>query len=135
MIGEFRETLSNQGINQINKSTMKTTKKTFDVGIYQFRQIMRGPMCKDDNKLQPNAMVAVIHPLKVVDPDNMYCFGIDYANTKNVFTLLRKNLNFKKVITLTYEHEPTMDYVQETHAKYHAAQAFLKTQEQLNLTI
>lgn len=112
---------------------MKTTKKTFDLGIYQFRQILHGPLCKDEHKLSPNSMVAVIHPLKVVDPDNIYCFGLDFSKTQNVFTLMRKNLNFKKVITLTYEHEVTMDYVQETHAKYHAAQAFLKQQEQLQL--
>ena len=129
----MRETLSNRGINQ-NKNSM-TTKKSFDIGIYQFRQILRGSLCKDEHKLQPNAMVAVIHPLKVVDPDNMYCFGIDYANTKNVLTLMRKNLNFKKIITLSYEHDQTMDYVQETHAKYHAAQEYFQKIEQLTLPV
>jgi len=114
---------------------MTTIKKPFDLGIYQFRQILRGPLCKDEHKLQPNAMVAVLHPLKVVDPDNLYCFGLDFAKSENVFTLMRKNLNFKKVITLTYEHEPTMDYVQEIHAKYHAAQEYLKKTEQLTIPV
>lgn len=114
---------------------MTTTTKSFDLGIYQFRQIMRGPLCKDDHKLQNNAMVAVLHPLKVVDPDNLYCFGLDFAQSQDVLTIMRKNLNFKKVLTISYQHEPTMDYVQETHAKYHAAQAYLKQQEQLALTI
>jgi hypothetical protein len=114
---------------------MTTTKKPFDLGIYQFRQILRGPLCKDEHKLQSNSMVAVLHPLKVVDPDNLYCFGLDFAKSENVFTLMRKNLNFKKVITLTYEHHSTMDYVQEIHAKYHAAQEYLKKTEQLTIPV
>ena len=112
-----------------------TIKKPFDIGIYQFRQLLRGPLCKDEHKLQPNSIVAVLHPLKVVDPDNMYCFALDFAKSENVFTLMRKNLNFKKVITLTYDHEPLMDYVQEIHAKYHAAQEYLKKTEQLTIPV
>lgn len=114
---------------------MTTTRKTFDLGIYQFRQIMRGPLCKDEHKLQPNAMVAVLHPLRMVDPDNLYCFGLDFAQSQDVLTLMRKNLNFKKVMTLTYEHEQGMDYVQEIHAKYHAAQEYLKKTEQLTIPV
>ena len=108
-------------------------RKTFDIGIYQFRQMLRGPLCKDEHKLQPNSMVAVLHPLKVVDPDNLYCFGLDFAKSENVYTLMRKNLNFKKVITISYEHEQNFDYVQEIHAKYHAAQEFLKANKQLEI--
>jgi len=99
-------------------------KKTFDIGIYQFKQILRGPMCQDEHKLRNHASLAVLHPV-VTDSDNLYCFAIDYTDSKDVVTLLRKNLQFRKIITITYDHEANMDHVKETHAKYNAALAYL----------
>ncbi len=103
----------------------KTEKKPFDLGIYQFHRTIAGPICpKDDLEVKDGEIIAVLHPLRKVDPDNMYCFGILKSSGK-VMTLVRKNLKFKKVLTLTYERKILESYAEEIHGKIHVATKFL----------
>jgi hypothetical protein len=111
---------------------MKTEKKNFDLGIYQFHRTIAGPICKDDQEVKDGEIIAVLHPLKKVDPDDMYCFGILKSSGK-VMTLVRKNLRFKKVLTLSYERKVLESYAEEIHGKIHVAQNYLETNKQLTL--
>jgi hypothetical protein len=56
----------------------------------------------------------------------MYCFGID-KDSRDTKTLVRKNLRFKRVVTLTWEQELGMEYAQEIQAKLNIALAYLIT--------
>jgi len=112
---------------------MKTEKKNFDLGIYQFHRTIAGPICpKDDLEVKEGEIIAVLHPLKKVDPDDMYCFGI-LKSSGRVMTLVRKNLKFKQVLTLTYERKALESYAEEVHGKIHVAQSYLETNKQLSL--
>ena len=112
---------------------MKTEKKNFDLGIYQFHRTIAGPICpKDDQEVKDGEIIAVLHPLKKVDPDDMYCFGILKSSGK-VMTLVRKNLRFKKVLTLSYERKILESYAEEIHGKIHVAQNYFQTNKQLSL--
>jgi len=112
---------------------MKTEKKNFDLGIYQFHRTIAGPICpKDDLQTQNGEIIAVLHPVKKVDPDNLYCFGINKA-TGQVLTLVKKNLKFKQVLTLSYERGSLESYAQEIHGKIHAAQNYFQTNKQLSI--
>ena len=110
-----------------------TEKKNFDLGIYQFHRTIAGPICpKDDLEVREGEIIAVLHPLKKVDPDDMYCFGI-VKSTGRVMTLVRKNLKFKQVLTLSYERKSLESYAEEIHGKIHVAQNYLETSKQLSL--
>jgi len=112
---------------------MKTEKKNFDLGIYQFHRTIAGPICpKDDLQVKEGEIIAVLHPLKKVDPDDMYCFGILKSSGK-VMTLVKKNLRFKKVLTLSYERKILESYAEEVHGKIHVAQNYLETSKQLSI--
>jgi len=112
---------------------MSTEKKPFDLGIYQFHRTIAGPICpKDDLQTKDGEIIAVLHPLKKVDPDNLYCFGILKSSGK-VLTLVKKNLRFKKVLTLTYEREQLESYAQEVHGKIQASVKYLENNQQLSL--
>ncbi len=112
---------------------MKTEKKPFDLGIYQFHRTIAGPICpKDDLEVKDGEIIAVLHPLRNVDPHNLYCFGI-VKSTGQVKTLVRKNLKFKQVKTLTYEREILESYAQEIHGKLNVAIQFLTSPNQLSL--
>jgi len=112
---------------------MKTEKKNFDLGIYQFHRTIAGPICpKDDLQVKEGEIIAVLHPVRKVDPDNMYCFGI-IKSTGKVMTLVRKNLKFKQVLTLSYERKSLESYAEEIHGKIHVAQNYLETSKQLSL--
>jgi len=111
---------------------MKTEKKNFDLGIYQFHRTIAGPICpKDDLQVKEGEIIAVLHPLKKVDPDDMYCFGILKSSGK-VMTLVKKNLRFKKVLTLSYERKILESYAEEVHGKIHVATKYLETNKQLS---
>lgn len=84
--------------------------------------------------LKEGAIVAVLHPLLNVDPDNLYCFGID-KDSRNTKTLVRKNLRFKRVMSLTWEQELGIEYPQEIQAKLNVALAYLITLEGKQLEI
>lgn len=100
-------------------------KKSFDIGIYSFHRVFRGEMCpQDDQEMKEGAIVAVLHPLLTADPNNLYCFGID-KDSRDTKTLVRKNLRFKRVQTLSWKQEAGMDYVQEIQAKLNIALAYL----------
>ncbi len=110
---------------------MKTEKKNFDLGIYMFHRTIAGPICpKDDLEVKEGEIIAVLHPLKKVDPDDMYVFGI-LKSTGKVMTLVKKNLKFKKVLTLSYERKILESYAEEIHSKIHVAQNYLETSKQL----
>jgi len=112
---------------------MKTEKKNFDLGIYQFHRTIAGPICpKDDLEVKEGEIIAVLHPLKKVDPDDMYCFGILKSSGK-VMTLVKKNLRFKKVLTLSYERKILESYAEEVHNKIHVAVKYFETNKQLSL--
>jgi len=78
--------------------------------------------------MKEGAIVAVLHPLLNVDPENLYCFGID-KESRATKTLVRKNLRFKRVITCTFDQELNTDYAQEIQAKLNVALAYLITLE------
>jgi len=46
-------------------------------------------------------------------------------------TLVKKNLRFKKVLTLSYERKILESYAEEIHGKIHVAQNYLETSKQL----
>lgn len=107
--------------------------KTFDIGLYTFKRQVMGVICPEDDQAMRNGqLVAVLHPFQTVDPKNLYCFGVD-KETGDTKTLVRKNLRFRRVVTLELDAQP-MDAVQETHAKLNAALDYLKNKcEQLTI--
>lgn len=102
------------------KPTMQTIK--FDLGIYSFHRLIHGDMCADDAKVQEGSILGLLHPLQTVDPSNVYCYAVDRSSGE-VRQLVRKNLRFKKVLTLSCELDKENEI--ETHAKLNAAYKFL----------
>lgn len=99
-------------------------KKTFDLGIYTFHQIVKGDLCVDESKIQAGTLLGMLHPVQNVDAENIYVFVICKASGQ-VYQVCRKNLRFKKVITIPYSVDPNEV---EVHAKYNAAYKFLTDQ-------
>lgn len=99
---------------------MQTIK--FDLGIYSFHRLIHGDLCADDGKVSEGSILGLLHPLQTVDPQNVYCYAVDRTSGE-VRQLVRKNLRFKKVITLSCEVEPLNEVI--THAKLNAAYQFL----------
>lgn len=99
---------------------MQTIK--FDLGIYSFHRLIHGDLCADDAKIQEGSILGLLHPLQTVDPSNVYCFAVDRSSGE-VRQLVRKNLRFKKVLTLSCD----IDLGREVslHAKLNAAYKFL----------
>lgn len=106
---------------------MKTERKSFDLGLYSYRPTVHGLICpSDEAKLITGQLVAVLHPLRKVDPNGLYCFGLT-ANAKiGTCTVMRKNLKFNRVITLSFEKPLVSSYLQETHAALNVAQLYLQ---------
>jgi len=100
---------------------MKATIK-FDLGIYSFHRLIHGPVCADDSKVKESSILGVLHPLTTVDPANIYCYAVDRSSGE-VRQLVRKNLRFKKVLTLSCDVEHGREV--ELHAKLNAAYQFL----------
>ena len=100
---------------------MQTIK--FDLGIYSFHRLIHGDLCADDAKIQEGSILGLLHPLQTVDPSNVYCYAVDRSSGE-VRQLVRKNLRFKGVRTLTIQVEE-----QEiiTHAKLNEAYKFLRS--------
>ena len=113
---------------------MSAITKPFDLGLYTFKRQVMGPICpEDDQKMRDGQLVAVLHPTRRVDPNGIYCFGVD-QESGDTKTLVRKNLRFIKVVTLKFTREPSMTAVEETHAQLNVALTYIKTQvEQLAL--
>lgn len=102
------------------------TKKSFDLGIYTFHRTIAGPLCpKDDQLTKEGTVFACLHPLQNVDPSNIYCFGVSKLDGSTK-TLVRKNLKWSKIVTLTYIKEDFMSHEQEIWAKLNAAVAYFK---------
>lgn len=76
--------------------------KTFDVGVYKFEKIVTGSYAKDDSKLNDGDIVGCLHPAY---NHPIYAFGI-HKESKNSVKLIKQNLHFKKVITLSYTPDP-----------------------------
>lgn len=110
-------------------------KKQFDIGLFSFKRQVNGSVCpEDDKKLHNGAVLAVIYPVQVVDSKNLYAFGIDRADLSTK-TVVRKNLRFTRMITLTYEDEPTMEPFQIVHAKLNAVIAYFQKEKASQLDI
>lgn len=110
------------------KKAINNNLKPFDLGLYTFKRQVNGPICpQDDLQTKNGEVVAVLHPMQNVDPSNLYCFGIAKSDS-NTKTLMRKNLKFSKVITLSFERAMFMTATDEIHAKLNEAVRFLKTQ-------
>lgn len=92
----------------------------FDLGIYSFRQTIYGAICHDDSKLRNGDIIGVLHPLQTVDEKNIYCYGVDKLG---VHQLVRNNLRFKKVLTLSCSLDKEHEI--ELHAKLNAVYHFL----------
>jgi hypothetical protein len=108
-------------------------KVNFDLGIYLFRRQVSGPICPEDDRRTTNGeVIAVLHPLQNVDPSGLYCFGISKSD-RNTKTLVKRNLKFSKVITLSFERQMFMTAVEEVHAKLNVAVKYLSQGEQLAL--
>lgn len=108
--------------------------KQFDVGIYTFRRQVAGQICPpDDQKTKNGSIFAVLHPMQTADPKGLFCFGVskDDLNTK---TLVRRNLKFNKIVTLSFSKDGVSTDVEEIHAKLGAAVAYFKGGQQLMLT-
>lgn len=107
--------------------------KKFDLGIYQFHRTVNGPLCpSEDLELKNGQIVGVLHPISKADPDSMYCFAVK-GNDKRVLTLVRKNLRFKKVVTMDWDGDNSLSYAEEIHGKIAIAQKYLQTNQQLTL--
>lgn len=103
--------------------------KQFDLGLYTFKRQVSGPLCPQDDRLAKNGeVVAVLHPMQNVDGSGLYCFGVAKSDLATK-TLVRKNLKFSKVITLSFNKDTTHSQVEEVHAKLNAAVIYLKSQE------
>ena len=99
---------------------MQTIK--FDLGIYSFHRLIHGSICADDAKVNEGAVLGLLHPLQTVDPQNVYCYAVDRSSGE-VRQLVRKNLRFKKVLTLSCQVDKGHEV--ELHAKLNAAYQFL----------
>lgn len=73
-------------------------KQTFDIGIYHFHRTISGPHCKDDGKMKQGDVIGCLHPLY---DHPVFAYGI-HQQSKDSVQLVRQNLRFKKIITLTY---------------------------------
>lgn len=94
----------------------------FDLGIYSFHRLIHGEMCADDAKVQEGSILGLLHPLQTVDPQNLYCFAVEKCSGE-VRQLVRKNLRFKKVLTLSCDVDQGKEV--ELHAKLNAAYRFM----------
>lgn len=113
---------------------MKTEKRTFDVGLYTYRPQVHGLICPtDEAKLKSNEPVAILLPMQKVDPRGLYCFGV--TSDKGTLSMMRKNVKFKKTVTLVYEREPLATYTQELHAKLNAVQVFMSKETSVGVQL
>lgn len=109
--------------------------KQFDVGIYTFRRQVAGPICpEDDRKTINGSIFAVLHPMQTADPKGLYCFGVAKSDL-DTKTLVRKNLKFNKVVTLTFSKDGVNTDIEELHAKLNAAVTYFKDGEQLQINL
>ena len=107
---------------------MKPETKPFDIGLYTFKRQVMGFLCpEDDQQMKDGQIVALLHPIQKVDPQGLYCFGVD-KESGDTKTLCRKNLRFSKVITLRMKTENSMTAHQIVWAKLNTALAYLKNQ-------
>lgn len=107
-----------------------TNKIKFDLGVYSFHKVINGPLCADEHKLTEGSVLGILHPLTTVDASNLYCFGI-HRETQQVMQLLRKNVRFRRIVTLEVE---IGENDIETHAKYRKAYEWMiQESKQLNL--
>lgn len=94
----------------------------FDLGIYSFHRLIHGDLCADDAKVQEGSILGLLHPLQTVDPSNVYCYAVDRSSGE-VRQLVRKNLRFKRVLTLSCNVKEAGEVI--LHAKLNAAYKFL----------
>ncbi len=111
------------------------TKKQFDLGIYTFHRTIAWPLCpKDDQLTKEGDVFGILHPLQTVDPSNLYAFGVSKLDGSTK-TLVRKNLQFKRVITLEYIREEFMSHEQEIWAKLNVAVDYFRAAEARQVSI
>lgn len=99
--------------------------KQFDLGIYSFARKVVSP---EDQAVRNGDTVAVLLPMKQADPQGIYCFGV-LRSTLQTVTLVKKNLTFRKVVTLHVDREAS--YFEEVHAQLNRAAQYLQEGQQL----
>lgn len=108
---------------------MKTERKTFDLGLYRYTPVQHGLICPvDEAKLKTGQVLAVLLPMRKVDPKGLYCFALTNDCKIGTVTVMRKNIKFNRVITLSYQRPELSTYAQETHLAIDTAQLYLQQQ-------
>lgn len=108
---------------------MKTERKSFDLGLYSYKPIYHGTLAhKDEAKIRGGQVVAVLHPMRKADPSGIYCFGLTATPTDGTLQVMRKNLRFHRIVTLSFERQAGATYEQETHQALNTALLYLQSQ-------
>ena len=108
---------------------MKTERKSFDLGLYSYKPICHGLRAAvDEASLHSGQVVAVLHPMRKVDPEGLYCLGLTVDPRSGSVSVLRKNLKFNRVVTLSFEKPVVSDYAREMHLALDVAQLYLSQQ-------
>lgn len=108
---------------------LKPERKTFDVGLYSYKPIVHGLICPvDEARLRPGQILAVLHPLRRVDPKGLYAFAVTQDPRLGTLSLMRKNMRFLRVVSLWYYQPVLASYAEQTHLTLNMAREYILRQ-------